>query len=262
MKLSIVTPTFNEERNILNLLQSVSNMFDRLGYEYEHIIVDNCSTDNTVSIALAFATTAKNRIRIISNPQNYGPDYSPMKGFKEAEGDLVIPVVADFQDPPEIIETMLEIYQKSQNIDAVLCVFDTEKDKGIRGYLSTVFYKVIKFISLYEEREHFQGFGLYTRKLVDRMISDPYRYYYFRGLISKHAISVETLRYARPKRIQGKTSYNWTKLAKHAVVAVNSQNRYFFDLLLATALLLLLGVNLESMVLMAISLLKNIYTTE
>ena len=237
MLVSIVTPTYNESENIANLLYVVAKIFSETQYDYEHIIVDNCSTDSTIEEIDKFKKRSLVKIKTIINAVNRGPDYSPFAGFAESAGDVVIPIVADFQDPPELITALLAMYEKHPDTDAVICINESKNPKNFRGVCSIMFYWILKRISLYSEQEHFQGFGLYSRNLVNRMVADPYRYYYFRGLLSKYANKTIAMRYRRPERLKGKTSYNWVKLIKHAIVAVNSQNRYFWDLITVAVIL-------------------------
>ena len=262
MLVSIVTPTYNEDKNIANLLYVIANIFSETKYDYEHIIVDNCSTDSTIEEINKFKKRSSVKIQTIINSANRGPDYSPFVGFAESAGDVVIPIVADFQDPPELITTLLAMYEKHADTDAVTCINESRNPKNFRSVCSVVFYWILKRISLYNEQDHFQGFGLYSRKLVNRMVADPYRYYYFRGLLSKYADKTISVPYHRPPRLREKTSYTWVKLIKHAIVAVNSQNPYFWDFIAVATILMNQHIVLTFCVVTLALAFKSIYTTE
>ena len=75
-KISIVTPTYNEEENIELLCKKVGNEFSKLNYDYEHIVIDNNSTDNTVTILRKICKNDKN-VKVILNNKNYGHITSP-----------------------------------------------------------------------------------------------------------------------------------------------------------------------------------------
>ena len=97
-KISIVTPTFNEENNIEALCLAVSEEMKKLTYDYEHIIIDNSSDDKTVEILKQLIEKDK-KIKVIVNEKNYGHIRSPVHAIFQASGDAIILMMADFQDP-------------------------------------------------------------------------------------------------------------------------------------------------------------------
>mgnify|MGYP000867219550 FL=1 len=100
MKLiSIVTPCYNEEANVAELVRRIRDVFSHLRqYRYEHIFIDNASTDSTVSILREIAKKDRN-VKIIVNARNFGHIRSPYYGMLQASGDAVISIVSDLQDP-------------------------------------------------------------------------------------------------------------------------------------------------------------------
>ena len=116
-KISILTPTYNEEKNILELHKAVRSEMESLNakYEYEHIIIDNNSRDKTIELAKTIANEDKN-FKIICNARNFGSPRSQAHGLFQAEGDAVILMAADFQDPPELIKKYVEKWEKGSEI--------------------------------------------------------------------------------------------------------------------------------------------------
>ena len=100
--LSIVTPCFNEEENVDELAQRIASVMASLPYDYEHIFIDNQSTDRTVEKVKALAASDR-RIKLIVNARNFGHIRSPYHGLLQASGDACICLASDLQDPPEII---------------------------------------------------------------------------------------------------------------------------------------------------------------
>src|SRR5205823_354378 len=88
-------------------------------YRYEHIFIDNSSRDRTVEILKTIAARDTN-VKLIVNARNFGHIRSPMHGFVQATGDAVIGIVADLQDPPELIPNMLEKWE--EGFAMVLCI--------------------------------------------------------------------------------------------------------------------------------------------
>src|SRR5690348_16945667 len=104
---SVVTPCFNEAVNVEELYERVRAVMASLGkYRYEHIFIDNASTDATVSVLRRLAAADPN-VKILVNARNVGHLRSPMYAIHQATGDAVISMVADLQDPPEMIADMI-----------------------------------------------------------------------------------------------------------------------------------------------------------
>ena len=112
MKLiSIVTPCYNEEDNVEEVYRRVKEVFAALAaYRYEHVFIDNASTDRTVEILRRLAAEDKN-VKVILNSRNFGHIRSPYYGMLQARGDAVIPFVADLQEPPELIGEFLRRWE-------------------------------------------------------------------------------------------------------------------------------------------------------
>ena len=113
--ISLVTPCFNEELNVRDLFFAVKKVMKSLPYEYEHIFIDNSSTDNTVKILKELAIKNKN-LKIIVNARNFGHVRSPFYGILQSSGDGCILISADFQDPPEMIPQFINKWEEGCKI--------------------------------------------------------------------------------------------------------------------------------------------------
>ena len=114
--ISIMTPCYNEEENIMNLYHAVKLEFDKLNqYTYEHIFIDNCSTDSSRKILKELADKDKN-VKVILNARNFGPNRSGSYGMLQATGDALICIVCDLQDPPELIPRFLEKWEDGYKV--------------------------------------------------------------------------------------------------------------------------------------------------
>ena len=102
MLISIVTPTKNEFQNIEKLSLEIQKIFESLGINYEHIIIDNDSSDGTVELIKKLAKQ-NSKIKVILNASDYGQIRSPFYGMLQTSGDAVIFITSDFQTPIEII---------------------------------------------------------------------------------------------------------------------------------------------------------------
>ena len=115
-KISIVTPCYNEEFNVEPLYEKVKIEMAKLSnYTYEHIFIDNYSTDNTLVKLKSIASVDKN-VKIIVNARNFGHIKSPYYGMLQADGDVVISLVSDLQDPPELIPDFIKKWEEGYKI--------------------------------------------------------------------------------------------------------------------------------------------------
>lgn len=211
MKLiSIVTPCFNEEQNVELLYKQVKDIFsNHRSYNYEHIFIDNSSTDRTVEILKGIANADRN-VKIIVNIRNFGHIRSPYHGLLQASGDCVISLVSDFQDPVELIPEFLKNWEHGYKI--VIAVKTKSRENPIMFLLRKIFYNILIKFSEEEQIKNFTGFGLYDKSFIDiiRKIDDPYPY--FRGLISELGFQTTSVEYIQPKRLHGKTKNNFYTL--------------------------------------------------
>jgi glycosyltransferase involved in cell wall biosynthesis len=216
-KISIITPTFNEEHNIEKLCTLISEEMKKLNYEYEHIVIDNSSTDSTVSILRKKALIDKN-LKVIINSRNFGHIKSPVHGILQASGEAVILMTSDFQDPVSLISIYLKEWEKGHKVVMAQKISSDENSK--MNFLRKLFYKTIKCISEVSLPANITGAGLFDKKIVEeiRNINDPYPY--FRGLISEITNEIKLVPFHQPKRLGGKTKNNFYTLYDIGVLGV------------------------------------------
>jgi len=216
-KISILTPCFNEEGNVEELYKQVKAQFEVLKerYTYEHIFIDNASQDRTVEILKGIAAKDKN-VKIIVNASNFGHIRSPFHGMKQCYGDAVMLMVADLQDPPELIPQFLEKWEEGHQV--VVGVKNKSKENPIMYGIRKLFYTLVRKMSETPMIDNFTGFGLYDKAFVDvlRATDDPYPY--MRGFVAEYGGDIATVYYTQPKREHGKTSNNFYKLYDMAML--------------------------------------------
>lgn len=211
-KISILTPCYNEEGNIAELISAVRNVFSKMPqYDYEHVLIDNCSTDKTVLILKDIASSDK-KIKIILNARNFGYIRSPFYGLLQCQGDAVILIVADFQDPPDLISTFLQKWEEGFKI--VIGVKKQSKENPLVFALRKFFYRMLAKVADNHEPpiENFTGFGLYDQKFIEvlRKLDDPYPF--FRGLITELGFDRYEVEFVQPLRKEGKSKSNFFSL--------------------------------------------------
>ena len=254
-KISIVTACFNEEENVYKLYTQVKAQFDALKdrYEYEHIFIDNSSTDRTVALLKEIAAEDHN-VKIIVNSMNYGHIRSPFHGLCQAYGDAVIMVVADLQDPPELIPQLIEEWENGHRV--VVAIKNRSKENPLMYSVRTLFYKIIKSISETRQVENFTGFGLYDRTFMDmlRTVEDPYPY--MRGLVSEYGGDLGIVYYTQPKREAGKTHNNFYTLYDMAMLGIVSYSKVPLRLISLLGLVTAIGSFIAAAVYLVLKLLN------
>ena len=202
MKISIVTPTFNEIDNIENLYLEIKKELDKLEYEYEHLIIDNNSTDGTIDKIKHLASKDKN-LKIIINSKNYGHIRSPFYGLLQTKSDASILMASDFQDPIDLIPKYIEEWKKGKKI--VLGEKTSSEENQIKYSVRTLFYNFLNKISEFELPKNTTGSGIFDKTILDKLkkINDPYPY--FRGLITELGEDISTIKFKQPARKSGKT---------------------------------------------------------
>ena len=209
-KITVLTPCYNEAENIRTLYERVRAVFAPLTeYTYEHVFIDNASTDETVSILRDIAAHDRN-VKVIVNTRNFGHVRSPYHGLLQCRGDAVIGMAADLQDPPELIPAFLEKWREGYKV--VLGIKRASEESAVMFAIRRLGYGVIDRLSEVKQVRNSTGFGLYDKAFVAvlRRLPDPYPY--FRGIVAELGFRYATVPYTQPKRAKGITKNNWYML--------------------------------------------------
>ena len=222
MKISIITPTYNEVENIEKLYLEIKNQFVKISCDYEHIIIDNCSKDGTIDKIKKLASTDEN-LKIIINSKNYGHIRSPFYGLLQSSGDASILMASDFQDPVELIPEYIEKWKKGRKI--VLGEKNTSEESNIKFSLRKLFYNFLNKISDFELTKNTTGSGIFDKSVIEKLkkINDPYPY--FRGLIAELGEEIETIKFNQPLRKHGVTKNNIATLYDIGILGIVKHSR-------------------------------------
>ena len=221
--ISVVTACFNEEGNVREVYQQVRSVIEQFGrYDYEHIFIDNCSTDSTVEVLREMASQDK-RVKVIVNSRNFGHIRSPFHALLQAKGDAVITIVADLQDPPALIAEFLRKWEEGYKI--VVGVKTGSQESKAFWLLRKLYYDAIDKLSEVRLVKNFTGFGLYDRQVVDvlRKIKDSYPY--FRGLVCDVGFERAEVEYIQPARRRGITKNNFYTLLDMAMLGMTNHSK-------------------------------------
>lgn len=222
-KISIVSPAYNEEGNLTPLVERVRAVFAALPqYRYEHIIIDNASTDGTVSELKRLAAD-DSCVKGIVNARNFGHIRSPHHAMLEADGDAVIVLLSDLQDPPELIAQFLQEWELGWKV--VVGVKTTSEENGLMYRLRTSYYKLVERLTSVKVLRHYTGFGLYDRQVMEivRRYGDPYPY--FRGMVAEVGFPIKQIHYGQKRRERGITKNNFYTLYDIAMLGITNLSK-------------------------------------
>jgi polyisoprenyl-phosphate glycosyltransferase len=229
---TVLTPCYNEAENVEPLYERVRAVFEPLReYSYEHLFIDNASTDGTRDILRQLAARDK-RVKVILNTRNFGHVRSPYYALLQCRGDAVIGMAADLQDPPELIPAFLEKWREGYKV--VLGVKASSEESRFMFSIRRLGYSVIDRLSEVRQVRNNTGFGLFDRTFVSvlRRLSDPYPY--FRGIVAELGFTYATIPYNQPKRTRGVTKNNLYRLYDLGVQGIVNHSK--IPLRLATML--------------------------
>jgi glycosyltransferase involved in cell wall biosynthesis len=222
--ITILMPCFNEEANIRELYGRVSAVSEALTgrYTFAFLFIDNCSTDGSVGILRELAA-ADERVKVIINARNFGHIRSPYHALLQAPGDAVVCMASDLQDPPELLPTFIEKWELGFKV--VVGVKEKSEESMLFFSLRSLYYRMLRGVSNVDLLEHFTGFGLYDRRVVDvlRTLDDPYPY--FRGIIADLGFPSAKIPFTQPLRKRGITKNNFYTLFDIAMLGFTSYSK-------------------------------------
>ena len=216
--ISVMTPCYNEEGNIRNIYNAVKEQFDKMPqYTYEHIFIDNYSTDNSRKILRELATEDSN-VKVILNARNFGPNRSGSYGMLQGTGDALICIVCDLQDPPEMIPTFLQKWEEGYKV--VLGQKTKSKENPLMFQVRKLYYKIMEKLSETEHLTNVTGYGLFDKEVLDmiKWMDDPDPY--IRGLVTQLGYKWCLVEYTQQERTSGKSSYNCNRYFDFAITGL------------------------------------------
>ena len=223
-KISVLIPCYNEEENVVPISEAVIKTLtkDLPEYDYELVFIDNDSQDRTRSLIRQLCNENP-KIKAIFNARNFGQFNSPYYGMLQITGDCVIEMVADFQDPVELIPQYVHEWEKGYKI--VIGIKTSSKENRLMYWLRGCYYKMMKKLSDVEQIEQFTGSGLYDRDFIEvlRNLDDPTPF--LRGIVAELGFKIKQIPYVQPKRRAGETKNHFYQLYDAAMLSITSYTK-------------------------------------
>lgn len=219
-EISIVVPMHNEEANIEPFFSRFESLFSKLEVSYEIVCVNDGSTDGTLE-ALKKHQEKDPHIRLIDLSRNFGKEVALSAGLDHCSGEVVIPIDADLQDPPELIPEMLARWREGYDM-----VYATRRSRqgesALKRTTANLFYRLLGRISEVEIPRNTGDFRLMDRRVVDALRLMPERNRFMKGLFAWVGFKQMAIYYDRDPRLAGETSWNYLRLWRLAVDGITS----------------------------------------
>jgi polyisoprenyl-phosphate glycosyltransferase len=219
--LSVVVPCANEEEVLLETHRRLSEALSRIdGVSFEIIYVNDGSRDST-EILLRQLELTDDRVRVLSLSRNFGHQVAITAGIEYADGDAVVVIDADLQDPPEIIAEF--VAQWRAGYDVVYGVrSERNGETAFKLWTAKLFYRLIGRLSETKIPVDTGDFRLMGRRAVDALLAMPERDRFIRGMVSWLGFSQVPVPYRRAPRLAGKTKYPLLKMVRFAIDGIVS----------------------------------------
>jgi dolichol-phosphate mannosyltransferase len=217
--LSVVVPIYNEEENVAAFHATVRTVLEALKQSWEVVYVNDGSRDSSLSL-LTEIQRRDPRVTVVEFSRNFGHQAALTAGLQVARGDAVVLMDGDFQDPPEVLPRMVQAWKDGAKV--VIAERSSRAEKGIRGRMFPLFYKVMGLISDFPIPLNAGIFGLLDRQAANAIINLEESNRYLPGLRAWVGFPTSIVYYERADRAAGEPKQTLLKLFKYAMDAIFS----------------------------------------
>lgn len=232
MKLSFILPIYNEEKNIPILYDKLIQVTNKIKIEnlsYEMIFINDWSKDWSLIELLKLKDKDKN-IKIINFSRNFGHELAVYAWIDLADWDINITMDTDLQDPPAVIEQLVEWVTKGYDI--VYAKRRKRDDSFFKNFTAIMYYKIIRKMTNVDIPENTWNFRAFNKKVLEELKKIKVKNRFFRGIVAGLGFKQTFIEFDRPLRVHGETNYTLSKMISLAWDGVTSLS--FIPLKLAT----------------------------
>lgn len=217
---SIICPCFNESKTLDHFFSELMEAISPLNYQFEIICINDGSNDGTLDKLKQFKHSIKS-LRIINLSRNFGKEAALSAGIDRAKGDYLIPIDVDLQDPPYLINRLLE--KAEEGYDTVLAKrVDRSSDSKAKRVSAALFYKLHNKVSKNPIPENVGDFRLFTRRVAESIKTLPENQRFMKGIFAWVGYPTATVEYIREKRVSGDSKFSPWKLWNFALEGITS----------------------------------------
>ena len=218
MKLiSIIVPCYNEEKTVLQFYREITKIFEEIEENYEIVFIDDGSTDNTLT---KIKEIHDDNVKYISFSRNFGKEAALYAGLKNNNGDYIVIMDVDLQDPPDLIPEMYNTL-KNSNFDIVATRRVSRKGEPIiRSIIARAFYKIINKITDLELVDGARDYRIMTRQVADAVLQLEEYNRFSKGLFNWVGFKTKWIEYENIERNMGETSWSFWKLFEYSIEGI------------------------------------------
>ncbi|MBE1441696.1 glycosyltransferase family 2 protein [Paenibacillus sp. OAS669] len=220
IRYSIIVPMFNEQEVIEETYRRLKRVMDTLDERYELLFVNDGSKDRTADIVKELCAEDAN-VRLLNFARNFGHQIAITAGMDYAEGQAIVVIDADLQDPPEVILEMIELWKNGYDV-VYGKRLERKGETWFKKWSAHLFYRLLKSMTSVDIPVDAGDFRLIDRKVCDVMKSMTEKNRYVRGLVSWTGFNQTFVEYTREERWAGVTKYPLRKMLRFAVDAITS----------------------------------------
>lgn len=232
--ISIISPVYRAEKIIPELVSRIESTVKNITNDFEIILVEDCGPDRSWEV-IEQISLSNNRVKGFKLSRNFGQHYAITAGLDQSDGDYVIVMDCDLQDRPEEI---LRLYEKAkEGFDIVLAQRVDRKDHSFKKFASAVFYRTLGYLTGSEQDETIANFGIYSRKVVEALGSMRESIRYFPTMVQWVGFNSTKIEVEHNFRVEGKSSYNFSKLLRLALDIILANSDKPIRLLIKTGVL-------------------------
>ncbi|MCX6824767.1 MAG: glycosyltransferase [candidate division SR1 bacterium] len=221
VKISFILPIYNEEKNIPILYRELSKVIASIGCDYELVCIDDKGKDNSLQVLLDLQQHDK-KIKIIEFSRNFGHEMAVKAGMDIVDGDYVVMMDCDMQDPPHLIEKMYNKMQGGYDVVYAKRGKRAKKDGMFKNTATFLFYRMLNRLTNLYIPEDTGNFRIYTKQINDLVKNFNEQSRFLRGLFAWVGYKQSSVEYDRGDRLHGQTGYGFWKLLKLALDGVFS----------------------------------------
>ena len=221
-KISIIVPMFNEQEAAPYFFEALDKVLAGMpNYEFEIVAVNDGSRDDTLNI-LKTEFEKRNNLVVVNLSRNWGHEAAVRAGFLNCTGDCAIPMDADLQDPPEVIPSMVEMWE--QGFKVVNAKRSSrKKDSSFKRNTAGLYYKILNnFGKKVKIPQNVANFRLIDRRVIDEVNALPEKTRVFRVEVPFVGFKTCEVLFVRPERVKGETKYPLKSMVNLAIDSIVS----------------------------------------
>lgn len=220
MKISAIIPSYNEQENVGLMYERMSKVLSKISDDYEIIYVNDCSRDETLLRIKALAEK-DNHVKYVSFSRNFGHQIAVSAGLDVCQGDAVVIIDGDLQDPPELIEQMYERYKEGYKV-VYARRSSRDGETWFKKFSAKMFYRILASMTSIDIPVDVGDFRLIDKVIVQHLRNMPEKSKYIRGQISWIGYKQTFVDYHRDARIYGRTNYPLKKMLRFALDGITA----------------------------------------